>query len=60
MLNCLIEVVLQDVSTYYVVIRRVLCNSKNTGFVQFSYFRNTTDKKKDCFRRYLTVRTSES
>lgn len=46
MLNCLVEVVLQDVSTYYVVIRRVLCNSKNKGFVQFSYFRNTTDTKK--------------
>lgn len=46
MLNCLVEVVLQDVSTYYVVICRVLCNSKNKGFVQFSYFRNTTDTKK--------------
>jgi len=51
------EAVLQDVSKYHIVIYRILCNSKNEGFVQFSYFRKTTDT---CFDKYLMVQTSKS
>lgn len=60
MLNCLVEVVLQDVSKYYIVIHRVLHDSKNKRFVLFSCFRKTRRDKKDCFHRYLMVQTSES
>lgn len=46
MLNCLAKVVLQDVSKYFIVIHRVLCNSKNKVFVEFFDFRKKTDIKK--------------